>query len=617
MDYKKLGLKTGLEFHQRLDTHKLFCNCESMQEDKPTGEVLRKLRPVSGELGEVDETTKLEFLRNKTFDYYSYPKSTCLVELDEEPPHEINQEALDIALEISLLLNAELVDEIQVMRKMVIDGSNTSGFQRTAMLSGKAELKTNKFKVPINGIFLEEESAGIIKEEKGVKQYRLDRLGIPLVEIATGIMELEPKEVQEVALELGKLLRVTGKVQRGLGTIRQDVNISIKGGARVEAKGLQELKLLSKVIELEVQRQLSLLELRKQFKERQLKPADYEIQSFTRFFEKTKNNMIRKALKKGHKVYGLVLPHFKGLLGFELCEGYRFGTELAGIAKTFGLKGLIHSDENLSKYEIEKEVEKIWKEHNLQEDDALILITGEPTALKNALKKINERIKIAFEKIPNETRKVMPDGTTNFMRYISGEHRMYPETDVPPMLLEEKRIERIRKNLPLKPEELKKQLMQKGVPEDYAERLLLSKNLSLILNLINKYEKSKKVKPMVIILLIEETLKEVKRKGYDTSKITEEKIINLLDLIEKGLPKEALQEKLIYLTSHDKLNEEQLKQADEKELKNYLNKIISSQKIDLTDKRKAFNILMGEMMKQYRGKASGSLIAKIVREKLS
>ena len=617
MDYKKLGLKTGLEFHQRLDTHKLFCNCESMQEDKPTGEVLRKLRPVSGELGEVDETTKLEFLRNKTFDYSSYPKSTCLVELDEEPPHEINQEALDIALEISLLLNAELVDEIQVMRKMVIDGSNTSGFQRTAMLSGKAELKTNKFKVPINGIFLEEESAGIIKEEKGVKQYRLDRLGIPLVEIATGIMELGPKEVQEVALELGKLLRVTGKVQRGLGTIRQDVNISIKGGARVEAKGLQELKLLSKVIELEVQRQLSLLELRKQFKERQLKPTNYEIQSFTGFFEKTKNNMIRKALKKGHKVYGLVLPHFKGLLGFELCEGYRFGTELAGIAKTFGLKGLIHSDENLSKYEIEKEVEKIWKEHNLQEDDALILITGEPTALKNALKKINERIKIAFEKIPNETRKVMPDGTTNFMRYISGEHRMYPETDVPPMLLEEKRIERIRKNLPLKPEELKKQLMQKGVPEDYAERLLLSKNLSLILNLINKYEKSKKVKPMVIILLIEETLKEVKRKGYDTSKITEEKIINLLDLIEKGLPKEALQEKLIYLTSHDKLNEEQLKQADEKELKNYLNKIISSQKIDLTDKRKPFNILMGEMMKQYRGKASGSLIAKIVREKLS
>ncbi len=617
MDYKKLGLKTGLEFHQRLDTHKLFCNCQSIQEEKPAGEVLRKLRPVTGELGEVDETTKLEFLRNKTFDYYSYPKSTCLVELDEEPPHEMNQEALDIALEIALLLNAEIVDELQVMRKMVIDGSNTSGFQRTAMLSRKAELETSKGKIPITGIFIEEESAGIVKEEKGIKQYRLDRLGIPLVEIATGVMELEPKEVQEVALELGKLLRVTGKVQRGLGTIRQDVNISIKGGARIEAKGLQDLKLLSKVIELEVQRQLSLLELKKQLNEKQLKPMDYEIQSFTRFFENTKNNMIKKAIKKGHKVYGIVLPHFKGLLGFELCEGYRFGTELAGIAKTFGLKGLIHSDENLSKYEIEKEIEKIRKQHTLQEDDALILITGEPNALKNALKKINERIKIAFERIPNETRKVMPNGTTSFMRYLSGEHRMYPETDVPPILLEKERIERIRKNLPLKPNELKEELMKKGVPGDYAERLLLSKNLFLILDLIKKYEKGKRVKPMTIIQLIEENLKEVKRKGYDVSKITQEKLITLLDLIEKGLPKEALQEKIIYLTNHDKLTRQELKQADEKELKSYLNKVISSQKIDLADKRKAFNILMGEMMKKYRGKASGSLIAKIVKQRIS
>ena len=617
MNYKQIGLKTGLEFHQRLDSHKLFCNCKSIQEEKQVMEVIRKLRPVTGELGEVDETTKLEFLRNKTFHYSTFDKSTCLVELDEEPPHEINQEALDIAIEIALLLNADLIDELQVMRKMVIDGSNTSGFQRTSMISNKGFLKSIKGNIPISGIFLEEESAGVINEKKGVKKYRLDRLGIPLVEIATGIMEFEPEEVQEIALELGKLLRITGKVQRGLGTIRQDVNISIKQGARVEAKGLQDIKLLAKVIKLEVQRQLNLLKLKELLLSKNLKPKIYEIQSFTRIFTNTKNKLIRNALKKQEKVYGMVLPNFKGLLGFELCENYRFGTELAGIAKTFGLKGVIHSDEDLSKYEIEKEVNEIIKEHNLKQQDAIILIVGKPHALTNALTKINERINLAFEKIPNETRKVMPDGTTQFMRYISGEHRMYPETDVPPVLITKERIEKIRKQLPKEPEKLKQELIKKGIKEDYAERILTSKNLQLILKLINKYKQSKKISPVLIVITIEETLTELKRQGYDVSKINEKKLINLFDLIEKGLPKEAIQEKLIYLIKNEEIKSDEVEIITEEKLIRYLEAIIKTKSINLSDKRKAFKILMGEMMKKFRGKADGSLIAKIVNQKLS
>lgn len=617
MNYKQIGLKTGLEFHQRLDSHKLFCNCKSIQEEKQVMEVIRKLRPVTGELGEVDETTKLEFLRNKTFHYSTFDKSTCLVELDEEPPHEINQEALDIAIEIALLLNADLIDELQVMRKMVIDGSNTSGFQRTSMISNKGFLKSIKGNIPISGIFLEEESAGVINEKKEVKKYRLDRLGIPLVEIATGIMEFEPEEVQEIALELGKLLRITGKVQRGLGTIRQDVNISIKQGARVEAKGLQDIKLLAKVIKLEVQRQLNLLKLKELLLSKNLKPKIYEIQSFTRIFTNTKNKLIRNALKKQEKVYGMVLPNFKGLLGFELCENYRFGTELAGIAKTFGLKGVIHSDEDLSKYEIEKEVNEIIKEHNLKQQDAIILIVGKPHALTNALTKINERINLAFEKIPNETRKVMPDGTTQFMRYISGEHRMYPETDVPPVLITKERIEKIRKQLPKEPEKLKQELIKKGIKEDYAERILTSKNLQLILKLINKYKQSKKISPVLIVITIEETLTELKRQGYDVSKINEKKLINLFDLIEKGLPKEAIQEKLIYLIKNEEIKSDEVEIITEEKLIRYLEAIIKTKSINLSDKRKAFKILMGEMMKKFRGKADGSLIAKIVNQKLS
>jgi len=617
IDYKQLGLKTGLEFHQRLDTHKLFCNCESIQEEKTTAETIRKLRPVTGELGEVDETTKLEFLKNKTYKYSSFENSTCLVELDEEPPHEINQEALDTAIEIALLLDADLVDELQVMRKMVIDGSNTSGFQRTAMLSGNGTLKTKFGKIPITGIFLEEESAGIIKEEAGVKNYRLDRLGIPLVEIATEVMQLNPDEVQAVALELGKLLRITGKVQRGLGTIRQDVNISIKQGARIEAKGLQDLKLLSKVIELEVQRQLNLLKLREKFVEKKIKKQEYEIQSFTSIFKQTKNKMIKNALRRQEKVYGMVLPRLRGLLGFELCENYRFGTELAGIAKTFGLKGIIHSDEDMKKYDLEKEAKTIYKEHNLKEDDAFILIIGKPAFLSNALKKINERINMVFDGVPEETRKIMPDGTTRFMRFISGEHRMYPETDVPPVVLEKKRIEKVKNQLPKQPAELKKELMKKGLKEEYAERIILSKNLQLILSLIKKYEKSSKVNPNFIVSVIEGTLTELRRQGVDVSKITEKKLINLFDFFERGLPKEAIPEKLAYLSIHQKLSENDLKKVTEKELKQHLEKIIKEQSINLDDKRKAFNILMGAMMKKYRGKASGLLIAKIVNEKIN
>jgi glutamyl-tRNA(Gln) amidotransferase subunit E (EC 6.3.5.7) len=62
------------------------------------------------------------------------------------------------------------------------------------------------------------------------------------------------------------ILRSTGKVKRGLGTIRQDINISIREGARVEIKGVQELDLIAEVVRREVCRQVSLLEIREELK---------------------------------------------------------------------------------------------------------------------------------------------------------------------------------------------------------------------------------------------------------------------------------------------------------------------------------------------------------------
>ena len=262
-------MKVGLEFHQRLATeHKLFCNCSAEPaEEKPVANYVRKLRPVVGELGEIDPAALEEFLKKKTFIYQAFNGHSCLVELDEAPPGPVNPQALDIALEIALLLNCTIVDEIHVMRKTVIDGSNTSGFQRTVLIGREGYVDTKHGRVDITGVYLEEEAAGIVSDKPEEKVYRLDRLSIPLVEISTGILTLEPQQVKEVALEIGRLLRMTGKVQRGIGSIRQDINVSIPGGARVEVKGVQEIRLLDKIIEHEVKRQEKLIAERKKVQE--------------------------------------------------------------------------------------------------------------------------------------------------------------------------------------------------------------------------------------------------------------------------------------------------------------------------------------------------------------
>ena len=268
MNYKELDFKCGLEIHQQLETHKLFCNCPSIVRDEsPDIKIVRKLRAVAGETGETDLAALHEKRKDKLFIYEACSTSSCLVELDEEPPHPINQDAVDIALEIALLLNAKIVDEIQIMRKTVVDGSNTSGFQRTALIATDGFIETSKGRVNIPTICLEEEAAKRIREDEKSVTFRLDRLGIPLIEVGTATDIKDPEHAKETASILGMILRSTKKVKRGLGTIRQDVNISIKGGARTEIKGFQDLRSIPKVIENEIQRQLNLIKENKKIEE--------------------------------------------------------------------------------------------------------------------------------------------------------------------------------------------------------------------------------------------------------------------------------------------------------------------------------------------------------------
>ncbi|HDJ89286.1 MAG TPA: Glu-tRNA(Gln) amidotransferase subunit GatE, partial [Thermoprotei archaeon] len=544
IDWENIGLKCGMEFHQMLNTkHKLFCKCPTIiRRDNPHFKFERILRPTMSEMGEIDQAALFEFKRHRFFEYEGYNDTTCLVEMDEEPPHNINEEAVKIALEIALLLNAQIVDEIQVMRKIVIDGSNTSGFQRTALIAFNGWINISNKKIRINTICLEEDAARKI-EERGEKIiYRLDRLGIPLIEIATSPDISSPEEAQYVALKIGQLLRITGKVKRGLGTIRQDLNISVKGGRRVEIKGVQQLHLIKKVVEYEALRQISLIKISKILKERGLTYEDLkriEYKDLTNLFSSTKSKLIKKILKRNGRVIGIRMPMFKGILGYTIQPGRRFGTEFADRVRAYTkLKGILHSDE-LPGYGIcKEEVELISKELGLKDTDAFILVVGEVDEVYKSIPVIIERAKEALEGVPSETRAINPDGTTHFTRPIPGAARMYPETDIRPYRISSQLLEEIKKSLPETPEEkFKKFVEEYHLSEEQARKMITS----YYLDIFEKIVENINVAPSIVATTLEGTLRNLRREGVDIDNISDEHLFQIFKaLSENKIAKEAI-----------------------------------------------------------------------------
>ncbi|MAG39124.1 Glu-tRNA(Gln) amidotransferase GatDE subunit E [Candidatus Woesearchaeota archaeon] len=264
MNYEKIGFKCGIEIHQQLEGKKLFCNCPSeIRKDKPDFKFERRLRASAGESGNVDIAASHEHKKNKLFIYNGYEDSTCLVEMDEEPPSFVNKNSLKTTLQIAKMLNCRIVDKIQFMRKTVVDGSNTSGFQRTALIGRNGFVEVNGKKIGVSTVCLEEEACQLVKRTKNHDTYNISRLGISLIEIATDPDMKTPEECREVAAKIGMILRSTGTCKRGIGSIRQDVNISIKKGARTEIKGFQDLKSIPKVVDKEIKRQQNLIKKKK------------------------------------------------------------------------------------------------------------------------------------------------------------------------------------------------------------------------------------------------------------------------------------------------------------------------------------------------------------------
>jgi len=626
VDYEGIGLKVGLEVHQQLSSEKkLFCGCKTeLFKEQPEITFLRRLRPTQSELGQIDPAAFFEFQKGVKILYEANKETACLVEMDEEPPHDLNPNALEAALMISLMLGAKPVDEIHIMRKTVIDGSNTTGFQRTCVVAFNGKIETREKIVPIQHLGLEEDAARKMDENDNVLTYRIDRLGIPLVEIATAPAIHTPQEAGEIALAVGRVLRATGRVKRGLGTIRQDLNVSIRGGGLVEIKGVQELELVSVVVENEVQRQLKLLEIRAELSKRDVKEVDFqdEFSDVTRIFAETKCKVIRAAVEKGRRVLAVRLSSFGGLLKRELMPDVRLGTEMADRAKFWGrVGGIFHTDE-LPAYEITlKEVDELKCAVKAKPQDAVVFVADTLENASDALKAVVERAKKASKEVPTETRAARPDGTTHYMRPRPGAARMYPETDVPPIQISPSYLQNLRKTLPELPEKKMQRLMQVyGLNEKLVRQVLDSEFSQLFEEAVRESGAS----PTLVAVVLTETLKALKRDGVEVERVSDGDLLELFRLVGRGeIAKEAIADMINWIAENegakvsDAINALGLGMLPQTELEMIVDTLIEENKRLLTERgEKAFGTLMGLVMKKVRGRAKADSVTKLVKQKL-
>lgn len=616
MDYEKIGFKAGLEIHQQLDTHKLFCECQSKITENIDYTFERFLRPTQSELGDVDKAAIAEAKKNRNFLYTASNNSTCLVEADEEPPHSVNPEAVNIGLTATNLVEAIPVDEIHFMRKIVIDGSNTGGFQRTALIAigGKVE------DVGIQTIAIEEDAARKIGEKEKLVNYGLDRLGIPLIEIATEPDIKNPKQAREVAERIGLLLQSTKKVKRGLGTIRQDINISISGGARVEIKGVQSLSSISKVAENEALRQLGLIEIRETLNKRAKKSEIENIKIFdvTHLLKNSKSNIVQKLIKEGC-AKGFRLQGFSGLLKKNET---RLGREFSTHAKiSSGIGGIIHSDE-LPGYGIEKkEVEEIQKFLDTKENDAFVIAIGKEKVVDNALKSVIESAKKSLDGIQNEVRRALPDDSSEYMRPMPGAARMYPETDVQPVRITKDYIKKVKENLPEKPEsKFKRFIKDYQINEEQTKQILSSGYENDFEILVKRFPEHKNT----IIRTFTNTFSELENEGDSTQLINNEILVNIFSSLSKGTySKEAIPDILRCMIKNPVYSLEKaietcgLVNTDIKKIEEIAKRIVS-ERIDYVKQKKLESIgpLMGILMKEFRGKVDGKIINDILRKEI-
>jgi len=601
-DYEGLGLVAGIEIHQQLNTStKLFCRCPTTirEADESNGEFFRYLRATRSELGELDRAAEEEMMQVRRFRYLQYD-STCLVENDEEPPTPLNREALDIVLTIAKLTGMSPVPEIHTMRKLVIDGSNTSGFQRTALVAMNGHLPSGGV---IETVCLEEEAAQRLEDAT----FSLDRLGIPLIEITTAPCLHTPEAVQETAALIGMYLRSTGRVKRGIGTIRQDVNVSIRDGGRVEIKGVQELDLLAEVVRREVRRQVELLTIRDELIARgasvETEPVDV-----TGLFKESGS----KILKKAKMILAIRLNKFAGLVGREIQPGRRLGSEMSDYAKKCGVGGLFHTDELPAYGVTEEEVVALKSALSAGEDDCVIIVADTPEKCRCAIKQIIRRANLAFEGIPKETRKMLEEGSTSYMRPLPGAARMYPETDVLPVRVTREDWEGL--NLPeLLSDKIERFMKEYGFAREVARQIAYSERS-------HAFEKAVAtgIKASIAERAFNSTLRELSREGVSVDTVRDDAIRCVLDVIQEGRAAKEAMPALLKTLAEGKDLEAALSTlapaVSASDLDGIVLRIVE-ERIEFVKERgaAAAGPLMGVVMKEVRGSVDGKAVSQALQ----
>ncbi len=644
LDPASLNLKVGFEIHQQLATKsKLFCDCSCEETKEYDSSFVRKLRPTQSELGAYDPAAMFEFSKMHTVEYQAAFGSSCLVEADEEPPHDVTKEALNTALIFSLALHSKVMHEIHVMRKIVIDGSNTTGFQRTMLVASGGYIDIAGRRVGVQSICLEEDAAKLIGDEKGVRKFGLDRLGVPLVEIALEPVTGKPSEIMQVALTLGRLLRASKRVARGLGSIRQDINISVQNGAVVEVKGVQQLDQLVKVIEHEMQRQYGLVVIAQKLKEKNvdIKKVGDRIEDVSDILgNKASSRIVKKILEGGGRIIAIKVQGFAGMIGFEPYKDIRLGRELGKLVKFYDIDGVFHSDE-LPNYGItEDDVVAVKQRLQMNDNDAFVILGGPNDKVKFASDAIIRRLKAAVDGVPAETRAATPEGTTVFLRPRPGVARMYPETDILPIAISDSMLVSLAGKTPRQWDEIVNLLAKKyNLNRKLATQIFDSEYLNVFEEIASKT----KVQPTFIASKLTEDLTSLQRRGLDASVLTDHVIKGIFTRLDRGsITKESVVlifEKLMkneptigkivneHINVKEDMEAEIVKAAIEavgassisdEELSKGLDRIINNNIVIIKEKgANALSTLMGRAMAEYRGKANGQKVNAMLKDKMS
>lgn len=639
-DYKAMQLKVGLEVHQQLATKtKLFCGCPCFIEaefshdsdllERFPIQFTRILRAATSELGEMDLAAKFEARRVIRVNYLSNKETSCLVEADEEPPHSVNNDALETSLVFALALKSRVIDEIHVMRKIVVDGSNTSGFQRTAVvaLGGILEYNSGLSKVGVQSISVEEDAARSVKLEEsptGEKVYVLDRLGIPLVEVALAPIEGTPEEIENAAGSLGRFMRASGRIARGLGTIRQDLNVSVMNSHIIEVKGVQKLEQIGKVVRFEAARQKFFYDLSKEIEQAAGGNLKISLEDATDIFTNTKSNIIKSALSahgSNARVACILVKDFAGFIGKENSFGSRLGKELGAIARAYGLGGVFHSDE-LPNYGVTaEEVKTLRDRFSPSEKDAFVLLAGNVEKVSVCSEALIQRLRDSLNGVPPETRATTPDGETVFLRPRPGAARMYPETDIPLIEVSEAYLRKLEDLIP-EPwdKQVKKFAAKFKLSAQLAEQLFDSDRREVFEQIVV----STNLSPGFVAYSLIDTVQNLSREEVEVDNVSNDRLKELLIAIDKGkFAKEALPEILRILASNPetKLDEALARSGfeslDEANLAKIVRDVIGANIENVKSKGMASqSMIMGKVMQKVRGKVDGKIVNEAVSREL-